>query len=47
LADHSSLVDWETQATTEAQKQAACFFKEGVVLDPSKEINITTCTNVN
>ena len=44
---HRSLVNWKTEATLRAQQQAACFFATGKVLDPSKEINLTTCTNIN
>ena len=47
LAVHRFLVDWKTEATLRGQQQAACFLATGKVLDPSKEINITTCTNVN
>jgi len=46
-AVHRFLVDWKTEATLRGQQQAACFLATGKVLDPSKEINITTCTNVN
>ena len=46
-AGHKFFLDWETQATLRGQQQAACFLATGKVLDPSKEINITTCTNVN
>ena len=47
FADHSFFLDWESGATLRGQQQVACFFATGKVLDPSKEINITTCTNVN
>ena len=47
LAVHRFLVDWKTEATLRGQQQAVCFLATGKVLDPSKEINITTCTNVN
>ena len=47
LAIHGFMVDWLTEATLRGQQQAACFLATGKVLDPSKEINITTCTNVN
>jgi hypothetical protein len=46
-AGHKFFLDWETQATLRGQQQAACFLATGKVLDPSKEINITTCTNIN
>jgi hypothetical protein len=46
-AVHRFLVDWKTEATLRGQQQGACFLATGKVLDPSKEINITTCTNVN
>ncbi|MEL0046635.1 MAG: hypothetical protein VW995_17840, partial [Deltaproteobacteria bacterium] len=46
-AVHRFLVDWKTEATLRGQQQAACFLATGKVLDPSKEINITTCTNTN
>ena len=44
---HRSLVNWKTEATLRAQQQAVCFFATGKVLDPSKAINTTTCTNIN
>jgi len=47
LAIHGFMVDWLTEATLRGQQQAACFLATGKVLDPSKEINITTCSNVN
>jgi pimeloyl-ACP methyl ester carboxylesterase len=46
-AGHSFLLDGKTEATLRTQQQAACFLATGKVLDPSKEINITTCTNTN
>ena len=46
-AVHRFLVDWKTEATLRGQQQAACFLATGKVLDPSREINIITCTNVN
>ena len=46
-AVHRFLIDWKTEATLRGQQQAACFLATGKVLDPSKEINLTTCTNVN
>ena len=45
--EHGFLIDWKTEATLRGQQQAACFLVTGKVLDPSKEINITTCTNTN
>ncbi len=47
VADHSFFLDWESEATLRGQQQAACFLATGKVLDPSKVIDITTCTNTN
>ncbi len=44
-AVHTFLLDWKTKATLRGQQQASCFLATGKVLDPSKEIDIATCTN--
>lgn len=42
---HGFLIDGESTATTQGQLQAVCYFKTGRILDPSKTIDASTCSN--
>ena len=42
---HGFLIDGESTATTQGQLQAVCYFKTGNILDPSKTIDTSTCSN--